>query len=80
MLWNVDGVKLFVANGLTDNYMMAAKSDNLWFGTGLLGDLSFAKVLDMEDLDGSQNVRVIMRYTAAVQYGIGAEIVLYTPV
>jgi len=74
-----DGVKLFVANGLTDNYMMAAKSDNLWFGTGLLGDLSFAKVLDMEDLDGSQNVRVIMRYTAAVQYGIGAEIVLYTP-
>jgi hypothetical protein len=74
-----DGVKLFVANGLTDNYMMAAKSDNLWFGTGLLGDLSFAKVLDMEDLDGSQNVRVIMRYTAAVQYGIGSEIVLYTP-
>jgi hypothetical protein len=33
----------------------------------------------MEDLDGSQNVRVILRYTAAVQYGIGKEIVLYTP-
>lgn len=75
-----DGVKIFVANGLTSNYMMAAKSDNLYFGTGLLSDLSFAKVLDMEDLDGSQNVRVIMRYTAAVQFGIGAEIVLYTPV
>jgi hypothetical protein len=74
-----DGVQLFVANGLTANYMMAAKSDNLWFGTGLLSDLSFAKVLDMEDLDGSQNVRVILRYTAAVQYGIGKEIVLYTP-
>ena len=75
-----DGVKIFVANGLQDNYMMAAKSDNLWFGTGLLSDLSFAKVLDMSDLDGSENVRVILRYTAAVQYGIGAEIVLYTPV
>jgi len=74
-----DGVKLFVANGLNDNYMMAAKSDNLWFGTGLMGDLSAAKVLDMESLDGSQNVRVIMRYTASVQYGIGSEIVLYTP-
>jgi len=74
------GVPLFVANGMNDNYMMAAKSDNLWFGTGLLSDLSFAKVLDMADLDGSENVRVILRYTAAVQYGIGAEIVLYTPV
>lgn len=74
-----DGVKLFVANGLNANYMMAAKSDNLYFGTGLLSDLSFAKVLDMEDLDGSQNVRVVLRYTAAVQFGIGAEIVLYTP-
>ena len=74
-----DGVKLFVANGLNDNYMMAAKSDNLWFGTGLLNDWSAANVLDMADLDGSQNVRVVMRYTGAVQYGIGSEIVLYTP-
>jgi len=29
-------------------------------------------------LDGSQNVRVIMRYTAGVQYGIGSDIVLYS--
>jgi len=75
-----DGVSLFVANGLANNYMVAAKKDNLWFGTGLLGDLSFAKVLDMSDLDGSQNVRVVLRFTAAVQYGIGSECVLYTPV
>ena len=33
----------------------------------------------MADLDGSQNVRVIMRFTAGVQYGIGSDIVLYTP-
>jgi len=31
----------------------------------------------MADLDGSQNVRIIMRYTAAVQYGIGTDIVFY---
>jgi hypothetical protein len=35
------------------------------------------KVLDMADLDGSQNVRVVMRYTSAVNYGIGSDIVLY---
>jgi hypothetical protein len=72
-----DGVKLFVANGLNDNTAMAAQKSNLYFGTGLLSDSQECKVLDMSDLDGSQNVRVVMRYTAAVNYGIGSDIVLY---
>ena len=29
----------------------------------------------MADIDGSQNVRIVMRYTAGVQFGIGADIV-----
>lgn len=74
-----DGVKLFVANGLANNFMVAAEKSNLYFGTGLLSDSNEVKVLDMQDLDGSQNVRVIMRFTAAVQYAIGTDIVLYTP-
>jgi hypothetical protein len=72
-----DGVKLFVANGLASNKMMAAEKSNLFFGTGLLSDHNEVKLLDMADLDGSQNVRLIMRYTAGVQYGIGSDIVLY---
>jgi len=74
-----DGVPVFVANGLASNYIVAAESSNLFFGTGLLSDENEVKVLDMADLDGSQNVRVIMRFTATVQYAYGAEIVLYTP-
>ena len=75
-----DGVKLFVANGMEEDTMVAAQASNLWFGTGLLNDLTNeVKVLDMADLDGSQNVRIIMRYTATVNYGIGSEIVLYNP-
>ncbi len=74
-----DGVPVFVANGLDNNYIVAAESSNLFFGTGLLNDANEVKVLDMADLDGSQNVRVIMRFTATVQYAYGAEIVLYTP-
>lgn len=73
-----DGVKLFVANGLADNRAMAAQKSNLFFGTGLFSDLNEVKVIDMADLDGSQNVRVIMRFTSGVQYGIGSEIVLYS--
>ena len=73
-----DGVKVFVANGLADNTAMAAQKSNLYFGTGLLSDMNEVKVLDMGDLDGSQNCRVIMRYTSGVQYGIGSDIVLYS--
>jgi hypothetical protein len=74
-----DGVKVFVANGLANNFMMAAQKSNLYFGTGLLADHNEVKVIDMADIDGSQNVRIVMRFTAGVQYGFGSEIVLYTP-
>ena len=73
-----DGVKLFVANGLGDNKAVAAEKSNLFFGTGLLSDHNEVKLIDMADLDGSQNVRVVMRFTAGVQYGIGSDIVLYS--
>ena len=73
-----DGVKIFVGQGLPDNYAVAAQKSNLFFGCGLISDLNLCKVLDMSDLDGSQNVRVIMRFTAGVQYGIGSDIVLYS--
>ena len=73
-----DGVKIAVANGLADNTMVAAEKSNLYFGTGLLSDNQEVKVIDMADIDGSQNVRVVMRFTAGVQYGIGTDIVLYS--
>ena len=73
-----DGVKLFVCSGMPDNDMVAAQKSNLYFGTGLLSDHNEVKLIDMENLDGSQNVRVVMRFTAGVQTGIGADIVYYT--
>ena len=72
-----EGVNLFMANGLSAGRMVAAQSSNLHFGTGLMSDQNEVKGLDMSDLDGSQNVRFIMRYTAAVGYAYGAEIVSY---
>jgi hypothetical protein len=72
-----DGVKIFVANGLGANTAIAAEKSNLYFGTGLLADHNEVKVIDMADIDGSQNVRVVMRFTAGVQYGIVDDIVTY---
>ena len=72
-----EGLSIFMANGLSAGKMVAAQSSNLYFGTGLMSDQNEVSVLDMATLDGSQNVRFIMRYTAAVGYAYGAEIVCY---
>lgn len=72
-----DGVKIAVANGLADNTAIAAEKSNIFFGTGLLSDHNLVKVLDMADLDGSDNVRVILRATGGVNYAIAEDIVTY---
>ena len=75
---NFQGIPLFTAPGLGDNKMVAAESSNLFFGTGLLNDWQEVKLIDMADIDGSQNVRIILRGSAGVQHGIGSDIVLYS--
>jgi hypothetical protein len=80
--WNngsltVNGVKIFVCPGMSDNKMYAATRSNLYFGTGLLNDTNSIKVLDMADLDASNNVRMVMRFTSAVQFGIAEDLVEY---
>jgi len=72
-----DGIQVVHAPGLSDSDAVAAQKSNLFFGTGLLSDQNEVKVIDMADLDGSQNVRVVMRFTAGIQHGIGTEVVLY---
>ena len=80
--WNngsltVNGVKIFVCPGMSNNKMYAAQRSNLYFGCGLLNSQNEVKTLSMSDLDGSSNVRIIMRFTSAVQFGIASDIVSY---
>ena len=80
--WNngsltVNGVKIFVCPGMSVNKMYVAQRSNLYFGTGLLNSTQEVRVLDMGDLDASNNVRMVMRFTSAVQFGIAADLVEY---
>ena len=80
--WNngsltVNGVKIFVCPGMSDNKIYVAQRSNLYFGTGLLNSTNEVKALDMADLDGSNNVRMVMRFTSAVQFGIASDLVEY---
>jgi hypothetical protein len=72
-----EGINIFVAKGLASNRMVLAQKSNLYFGTGILNDQNEVKVIDMSDVDGSQNVRVIMRFTAGVQHIFGSDIIFY---
>jgi len=73
-----EGIKVQLAPGMPTDHIVAGQKSNLYFGTGLLSDHNEVKLLDIADLDGSQNVRVIMRFTAGVQYGIGSDLALLT--
>ena len=70
-----EGVKIAVCQGMPDNQMVAAQKSNLFFGTDLISDHSEIRMLDMADLDGSDNIRVVAKFTGGVQHGIGADIV-----
>jgi hypothetical protein len=72
-----DGIPVFMANGLGADNMIATTVDNLYFGCGLLNDQNICKVLDMADIDGSANVRVILRYNAGVEIGFASDAVTY---
>ena len=74
---NFQGVEIVMCPGMSDDKIVAAQKSNLFFGTGLLSDHNEVRVLDMANLDGSQNYRVIMRYTAGTQFGVGNDIVFY---
>lgn len=70
-----EGYKIAVCNGMTTNEIVIAQKSNLFFGTDLLSDATRITLMDMAALDGSDNMRLVCRYSAGVQSGIGADIV-----
>jgi len=70
-----EGYKIAVCNGMANNQLVAAEKSNLFFGTDLLGDQTRITLMDMAALDGSDNMRLVARYSGGVQLGIGADIV-----
>ena len=72
-----EGYKIAVCNGMANDQLVAAEKSNLFFGTDLISDIDgpSIKLLDMAALDGSDNMRLVARYSGGVQVGIGADIV-----
>ena len=71
-----NGIKIAVCNGLQNAAIVIAEKSNMFFGTDLLSDATRINLLDMSTLDGSDNMRMVARYSAGTQTGVGADIVL----
>jgi hypothetical protein len=63
---NFQGIPVTMCPGLNDSDCVLGLKSDLHFGTGLLSDYNEVKVIDMSDIDGSQNVRTIMRFTGGI--------------
>ena len=70
-----EGYKIAVCPGMVDDQLVAAQKSNLHYGTDLLSDATRITLMDMAQLDGSDNMRLVARYSGGVQTGIGADIV-----
>jgi len=72
----INGYKIAVCNGLQNAAIVVAEKSNMFFGTDLLSDQTRIQLLDMANLDGSDNMRLVARYSAGTQTGVGSDIVL----
>ena len=72
----INGYKIAVCNGLQNAAIVVAQKSNMFFGTDLLSDQTRIQLLDMANLDGSDNMRLVARYSAGTQTGVGSDIVL----
>ena len=71
-----EGIKIAVCNGFENDKLVAGEKSNFFFGTDLLSDSTNIQLLDMSGITGSQNIRLIARFTGGTQVGIGADVVL----
>lgn len=70
-----NGIKLAACPGMVDNKMLAGQKSNLFFGTDLISDTTEIRLLDMSTLDGSDNIRVVAKFTGGCQHAQGGDIV-----
>ena len=70
-----EGYKIAPCNGMAENELVIAQKSNMFFGTDLISDATRIVLMDMAALDGSDNMRLVARYSAGVQTGTGADIV-----
>lgn len=74
-----NGYEIIVASGMADATIILGEIKNLHFGTDLLSDFNEAKVIDMSETTGDDNVRVRMQFKGGCQITNDADLVMVYP-
>ena len=69
-----EGCKIAVCPGVNDNEAICAQASNLFAGADLFSDQTEIRVLDMAPVTGSDNIRIVAKYSLAVQSGVNSDI------
>jgi hypothetical protein len=64
-----EGVKVAVCPGMPDDNACVALKSSLMFGTDLYSDETEIRIIDESEINGSDNILVLAKYTAGVQTG-----------
>jgi len=64
------GLPIYVCPGMPNDVVVATYIENLKFGSNLQTDLTEVRVIPVYQYDGSDNVRVSMRFAAGVQAAV----------
>ena len=67
------GFPIYVCPGMFNDTIVATYPENLVVGTNLLTDYTEANVIPTFQYDGSDNVRVVMRFAMGVQTAVGTD-------
>ena len=70
-----NGHKIAPCNGMADDQLVVAEKSNLFYATDLISDSTRIALLDMASLNGSDNLRLVCKYSGGVQVGVGADVV-----
>ena len=73
-----DGIEVFLAPGMPTNDMVCTTVGNLYYGCGILGDMSEIRLIDTSQTLGDQNIRFVARWKAGVQVGLLEEVTYYS--
>ena len=74
---NFDGIPLFMCNGMTSTVAICTTKQNLLYVNTVASDLSDVRVIDMSPIDGSDNVRIVMKMGAVASYKFAEDVVTY---
>lgn len=70
------GLPVLRCPGMPDNIVLITPKSNLFVGTNLRTDLTEARYVPVYEFDGSDNIRVVMRFGLGVQCGVQADVVV----